>query len=57
MHHDNTYASEDEMGRWYIETPAGHVEELVRSCGAMLVSMWRARADDKQRKSEECTEV
>jgi len=53
MHPDNPYVSEDEKERWYIETSAGHVERLVRTYSAMLVSLWRDRADYKQRQSEQ----
>jgi len=47
IHPDNKYISDGEKERWYIQTPAQHVEDLVRMYASMLGQMWEARAKDK----------
>jgi len=53
LHPDNTYISEDERERWYIET----VENLVIEYAAMLLRMWRDRADYRSKGGKKETET
>jgi hypothetical protein len=57
MHPDNTYTSEDEKERWYIETLVGHVENLVTEYAAMLLRMWRDRAEYRSKGGKKETET
>jgi len=50
IHPDNKYIPDDEKERWYIQTPARHVEDLVRIYAAMLGLLWDSRAKDKSLK-------
>ena len=47
MHPENKYIPDDEKERWYIQTPAQHVQDLVRMYAAMLERLWESKAKDE----------
>ncbi len=57
MHPKNTNTPENEKERWYIKTPAQHVEDLVRMYAAMLMRLWRDKAKDELMKGKKGAEM
>jgi hypothetical protein len=47
LHPDDKHATEKWMERWYIKTPAEHIDDLVRSYASMLGRLWKLRARDR----------
>ena len=55
MHPDHKCSAMDRE-RWYIHTPAQHVEDLVKEHASLLRQLWRNRAENKLKWREKAME-